>query len=194
MHVRIVRLFFLVLLVVASPAVLQAFASTGDFGIFEEQGDVGTVLHPGSARYDATRKTYAINGSGENMWFGKDDFHFLWKKVSGNIALTADVSFVGTTGDKHRKAVLIFRQSLDAGSPSVDIARHGDGLTSLQYRDMPGVDTHEVESNISAPARVRIEKRGDFIYVYVYVSDPAGNLRPAGASTKLKLTGEFYVG
>ena len=98
------------------------------------------------------------------MWFGQDDFHYLWKKVSGDVSLTADISFIGTTGNNHRKAVLMIRQSLDGNAKSVDVARHGDGLTSLQYRDAAGADTHEVQSNVTAPTTIRIEKRGDYFY------------------------------
>jgi dipeptidyl aminopeptidase/acylaminoacyl peptidase len=126
------------------------------------------------------------------MWFGIDDFQFVWKKVSGDIALTADITFLGTGGNPHRKAVLMIRQTLDGHSQSVDVAVHGSGLTSLQFRDPAGSDTHEVESNVSAPTTVRIEKRGDFFYAFVAGKD--GKLRPAGAATKLALTGEFYVG
>jgi hypothetical protein len=126
------------------------------------------------------------------MWFGEDDFHYLWTKVSGDVSLTADIAFIGATGNNHRKAVLMIRQSLDANSAAVDVARHGDGLTSLQFRDATGVNTHEVESNIAAPQTVRIEKRGDYFYAFVSGSD--GKLQVAGASAKISLTGPFYVG
>ena len=161
-------------------------------GIFTDHQDVGTVLHPGDASYDAASRSYTISGSGENMWFGVDDFHYVWKKVSGDVALTADIAFLGTGGNPHRKAVLMIRQSLDGNSPGVDVAVHGVGLTSLQFRDAPGANTHEVESNISAPRTVRIEKRGDYFYAFVTGKD--GKLQPAGASTKLALTGDFYIG
>jgi TolB protein len=167
-------------------------ASAAQIGIFQSHGDLGTVLHPGSATYDAATGSYTISGSGENMWFGVDDFHFVWTKVSGDISLSADIAFTGTTGNPHRKAVLMIRQSLDGDSPMVDVARHGEGLTSLQFRDAAGANTHEVESNVSGPKSVRIEKRGD--YFYAFVSGPDGKLTPAGASTKLHLTGEYYVG
>ena len=161
-------------------------------GIFEEDTDVGTVLHAGSAHYDTSTGQYTVTGSGENMWFGDDDFHFVWKKFSGDVAISADVAFVGAKGDNHRKAVLMIRQTLDGNSPSVDIARHGDGLTSLQFRDLAGANTHEVQSNVSAPRRVRLEKRGHFFYAFISGAD--GRLHPAGASTKLALTDPFYVG
>ena len=177
------------LVALTAPAALSA---TPSLGIFQDHQDVGTVLHPGSVEYNAAQQAYTISGSGANMWFGEDDFHYLWTKVSGDVSLTADISFVGNTGNNHRKAVLMIRQSLDANSPAVDLARHGDGLTSLQYRDAPGANTHEVESNVSAPRTVRIEKRGDYFYAFVSGSD--GKLRVSGASTKLALTGPFYIG
>jgi len=170
----------------------SARPATSPIGIFQGHGDVGTVLHPGSVEYDPARQSYTVSGSGENMWFGQDDFQFVWTKASGDVSLSADISFIGTTGNNHRKAVLMIRQTLDADSKAVDIARHGDGLTSLQFRDAIGVDTHEVETNVSAPQTVRIEKRGD--YIYAFVSGKDGKLEPAGASTKLPLDGPFYVG
>ena len=169
-----------------------ACCQNGTVGIFDGHQDVGTVLHPGSTTYDSGKQAYTVTGSGENMWFGMDDFQFAWKKVSGDVAISADIEFVGERGNNHRKAVVMIRQSLAGNSPSVDIARHGDGLTSLQFRDAAGADDHEVQSNVSSPKRIRLEKRGD--YFYAFVSDPDGKLQPAGASTKLVLSGPFYVG
>lgn len=185
------HLFVLAALLVLSIAPI-ARGSDRPLGIFADHGDVGQVLHTGGATYNAAEQTYTVSGSGENMWFGQDDFHYVWTKVSGDVSLTADIAFVGKTGDNHRKAVLMIRQTLDGNSKAVDVARHGDGLTSLQYRDAPGADTHEVESNISAPRTVRIEKRGDYFYAFVTGSD--GKLHPAGAATKLQLTAPFYIG
>ena len=109
------------------------------------------MLHPGSAEYDAGRKSYTVAGSGENMWSTADAFQFVWKKATGDLALTADVAFVGTGTDPHRKACLMIRQTLDADSAYVDVALHGDGLTSLQFREAAGEATHEVQANVSGP-------------------------------------------
>jgi Tol biopolymer transport system component len=178
---------------VASFAVsAQAQGTPKPIGVFEDHGDIGTVLHPGSARYDSTAAAYTVSGSGDNMWFGQDDFHFVWKKMSGDVAISAGISFVGFRGNDHRKAVLMIRQSLDGNSTAVDVARHGDGLTSLQFRDAAGDDDHEVQSNVSAPERVRLEKRGDRFYAFVSGKD--GQLEPAGASTQIVLHDPFYVG
>lgn len=173
-------------------ALASAQSNPEAVGIFEGHADVGRVLHEGSVHLDSTKEIYTVTGSGENMWFGTDEFHFAWRKMSGDVSISSDISFVGDKGDGHRKAVLMIRQTLDESSPFVAIARHGDGLTSLQFRDASGANTHEVQSNISAPLRLRLEKRGDVFYAFV--SGPDGVLHPAGASTKLALKGPFYLG
>jgi TolB protein len=160
-------------------------------GIFEGRGDVGTVLHAGSVEYDAAKKTYTISGSGENMWSTEDAFQFLWKKVSGDVTLTADISFLTTTGNEHKKAVLILRQSLDGDSVYADVALHASGLTSLQFRDEKGTVTREIQSNLSAPKRLRIAKRGDYVYMSLALG---GEPQPEGGWLRIPLRGSFYVG
>jgi TolB protein len=160
--------------------------------VFEDHRDVGTVLHPGTTEYDAATKTYTITGSGNNMWATEDDFQFAWKKMSGDVTLTANISFIGLGGVPHRKGVLMIRQSLDADSVYVDAALHGNGLTALQFRDEKGAVTHDIESNIFSTQRMRLEKRGDFFYLSL--SGGSEDLHPAGASIKVPIKGSFYVG
>ena len=62
---------------------------------FEGHADVGTVLHPGAAAFDPATRTYTVSGSGENVWGAADAFHFAWTKVEGDVAIEADVAFVG---------------------------------------------------------------------------------------------------
>ena len=166
--------------------------ATGLVGIFEGHGDVGTVLHPGSSAFDSAKKSYTLTGSGTNMWFAEDDFQFAWKKMSGDVSLTAEISFATPGGNEHKKAALMFRQSLDADSVYVDIARHGNGLTALQFRDEKGAVTREVVSNITSPTRLRITKRGD--YVYMSLAANGSDLQVAGGWIKIPLQGTFYVG
>ena len=174
-------------------AASSAFAqSPNKLGPFEGNSDVGTVLHAGSAVFDASSGTYTIAGSGENMWFGSDAFHFVWAKASGDVSLSADISFLGTSGNKHRKGVLMIRQSLDADAVYADVALHGDGLTSLQYRDEKGAATHEVQSNVSAPTSLRLEKHGE--YFSMSLAAKGGQMEVAGGSVRIPIRGTFYVG
>ena len=83
------------------------WASAAPTGVFESHADVGSILHPGTLEYDAARGTYTVGGSGENVWSTADAFHFVWKKVAGDLSLAADVSFLSKGGNEHRKAVLM---------------------------------------------------------------------------------------
>src|SRR6267154_3459241 len=150
-------------------------------GAFESHGDVGTVLHPGSVEYDAAKRSYTIAGSGENMWLGTDAFQFAWKKMSGDVTLTADIAFLGKGVNEHRKAALMIRQTLDPDSTYADVTLHGNGLTSLQYREEKGAATHEIQANVSAPKRLRIEKRG--AYFSMWLADEKGEFHPASGPT-----------
>lgn len=174
-------------------------------GIFENHADVGTVLHAGTAAFDPAKQAYTLTGSGENMWTTQDAFQFAWKRISGDVELAADVSFPNTAGNPHKKAVLVFRQSLDAGSVYVDIAMHGNGLLALQYRDETGGLTHEIKSVISPrdqnappptpvlPAmRLRLTRRGNFIYMSI--GSTGASPHYDGESIRIPLQGEFYAG
>ena len=161
-------------------------------GAFEASGDVGSVLHPGSVEYDAANGAYTIAGSGENMWFAKDAYQFVWKKMGGDVALSADIRFIGAGANPHRKAVLMVRQSLDPDSVYVDIARHGNGMTALQFRSETGGQTTEVESPNWGPQHLRIEKHGG--YFTMWLAGTGGGLQIAGASPRIELKEPFYVG
>jgi hypothetical protein len=160
--------------------------------LFGNHGDVGTVLHPGSARFDAAAGTYTITGSGENMWGARDAFHFAWTRIAGEVALAADVAFVGAGNEPHRKACLMVRQSLDEDAAYVDVAVHGDGLTSLQFRDARGAATHEVQANVRAPARVQLVLRGRYALLFAAARGEA--LRFTGAAVRVAFEGPALVG
>ena len=169
-----------------------ASADSTDLGIFSQQRDIGKAARPGSVNFNPARGEYLIAGGGENMWFTNDAFHFVWTRMSGDFELMADVKFIGTGGNPHRKACLLVRQSLKPGSVYADVALHGVGLTALQYRDATDAPTHEIQSNISAPARMRIEKRGD--YISMSLAAAGEDLKPAGGYLRIPFKGKFYVG
>ena len=167
--------------------------SAESLGIFENHQDVGSVGRAGTAEYDASRQAYTLTASGTNIWATTDAFQFVWKKISGDLSLAADIKMVSSGGNPHKKAVLMIRQSLDADAAYVDVAVHGNGMTALQFREAKGGTTQEIESNITGPMRVRINKRGDYFYLYIAATS-GSPVSPAGASFKLPLQGGFYVG
>jgi Tol biopolymer transport system component len=161
-------------------------------GLFDDHADVGAVGKAGSAQYDAERQCYTVAGSGGNMWFSTDAFHFVWKRMTGDFTLAADVQWPAAGGHPHRKACLLVRQSLVPDSPYADAVVHGDGLTSLQFRDAPGGPTREIQANVARPQRLRLEKQGGFVAMSAAGVGEA--LRASGAAFRLNFSEPFYVG
>ncbi len=118
---------------------LTMFCSAGvlakPVGQFAEHLDIGAVKHSGSAIYDAVDQKYTISGSGKNMWAGEDQLQYVYNQISGDFIVSAQVAFEGKGVDPHRKIGWNVRSSLDTASPNINTAIHGDGLTSLQFRE-----------------------------------------------------------
>jgi hypothetical protein len=138
-----------------------------DLGIFSGESEVGAVQRPGATVFDQGRGEYRVSGGGENIWGATDVFHYAWQRVSGDVDLAAGVRFVGPGAHEHRKAGLMVRASLDADAPYVNATVHGDGLISLQYREIAGGETQEVKASLNAlPASLRLTRRGDVFTLF----------------------------
>ena len=135
------------------------------FGIFENQTNVGDPAKKGSVSYDPEKQEYTLTGSGINMWGENDQFQFLYKSIQGDFILRAQLNFVGAGTDPHRKIGWIIRNNLSSNSPQVNATVHGDGLTSLQYRKTPGGATEQITSTDSLPDVIQLERRAGTYYM-----------------------------
>ena len=163
-------------------------------GVFDGQTDVGRA-RPGSATYDSAAQTYLIAGSGQNMWAGRDDFHFVWKRLTGNFILSTRARFVGKGVEAHRKIGWTIRPTIDSSAPHVTAALHGDGLASLQFRRVAGGATEEIRSPDSLPAgadaEIQLERRDG---VYLMSVARFGDSLVTRQLTDLALPDTVYVG
>jgi TolB protein len=184
----------LAILILLSGALSQTStpqAQSDQLGLFEAHADVGDNPQKGSVTYKAASGEYRITGGGANIWGSVDAFQFVWKRFSGDVSVSADVQFVGSGAEAHRKAVLMVRQSLDAGSAYADVALHGDGLTALQYRLASGAETLEIRSEVNGPVHIRMERRGDQFTMF---AGKSGENLAASAPVTIKLQDPVYVG
>ena len=172
---------------------LVAICGAASLGPFDSNSDVGVTPQKGKVEFDGAAQ-YRVTGGGADMWAGADAFQFVWKKMSGDMALTADVQFIGT-GAAKRKAALMIRQGLEADSAYADVALHGDGEMSLQYRLTPAATTLETlqaaKLDVSAPVRIRVERRGDRFTMLA--GKPDGQLTTTGPAS-VTLHDPVYVG
>jgi hypothetical protein len=177
-------------------------------GIFDGQSDVGSAVVPGSASYDAASGKYIINSAGYNVWYMRDEFRYLWKRMSGDVSLAADISFPDPKGYGDRKAVLVIRQSLDDDSKEALVALHGAGMIQLARRPEKGERVKDIEYRIGgrgmpqgespdslvtvSAQRIGIQKHGDEFTLWVSVSGEP--MHQFGAPITLHLDVPFYVG
>lgn len=180
------------LLFAASLPAAAALHAEADLGLFTTHSDVGNPKRTGSVLFEPLSQAYQVAGGGANMWSTNDALHFVWRRVWGDVAIAATIDWIGSGVDPHRKACLLIRQSLAPDSAYADAALHGDGLTSLQYRESEGGMTREIQSNYRGPRRLQIEKRGS--YVSMSLSNGSSPLQPAGGSFRLVLQEPFYIG
>jgi len=161
-------------------------------GVFAAHTNVGRGR--GSASYDPRQQTYLVAGSGRNMWESRDDFHFVWARVSGNFILSTRASFLGRSVEEHRKIGWTIRASLEPGSAHVTAALHGNGLMSLQFRRETGATTEEDKSPDSLPDAdvvIQLERRDG---EYVMAVAPFGDTLATQRLTGVRLPDTVYVG
>ncbi len=134
-------------------------------GIFENHTDIGNVLNKGNATF--ANGTYTLTGSGENIWFKKDELHFAYRKIKGDFMLTTQAILVGKGTDPHRKTGWMARTSLDTSAAMITLTVHGDGLTAFQYRKKNGTNIEEIKTPIIAPDILQLERRGRSYFVSI---------------------------
>ena len=167
-------------------------------GVFDGQSDIGGPLVPGSASYDAATGQYTINSAGYNIWYQRDEFRYLWKKLSGDVSLAADISFPNPNGFGDRKVVLVFRQNLDDDSKEAMLGEHGAGMIHLAYRSDKAVLMKDLQYRFGGGVagvhakRVGIEKHGDSFAIFVSLQGEP--MHQFGPPITLHLGGPFYVG
>ncbi|WP_420146808.1 TolB family protein, partial [Spirosoma sp.] len=182
------------LLFVSSVVCLTAVSGSAQntsLGLFEGHGDVGDVLKKGSATYNPKTREYTLSGSGYNVWFDHDEFHYLWKRMKGDFILYTRAALVGKGVDPHRKVGWMVRSSQDGKSPHINAVEHGDGLTSLQFRRTSGAETEEIKSKITQADVIQLERKGT---TYTMRVAKFGEPFVTEQVTDLSLGDEVYVG
>jgi hypothetical protein len=153
---------------------------------------------PGSASFDPATKAYTIHSAGYNVWYTRDEFRFLWKKMSGDVSLAADATFPVPDGYGDRKVVLILRQSLDDDAKEAMLGEHGTGMIHLAQRPAQNALIIDMQYRFGGgltgvlAKRIGIEKRGDSVAIFVSIQGEP--LHQFGPPIQIHFDGPFYAG
>lgn len=167
-------------------------------GVFQGQSDIGSAVVVGTAAYNAKTMQYTITSAGYNIWYSRDEFRYLWKKMSGDVSLAADVTFPDPKGYSDRKAVLVIRQNLIDDSKEAMTGEHGTGMIHLAQRPDGGALMTDMQFRFGGTLdgvmakRIGIEKRGDAIALFVSLEGEP--MHQFGPPIHLHFDGPFYVG
>ena len=114
-------------------------------GIFDTAVDVGKPKNVGSSFYNPIKQDYTLKGAGYNIWFNRDEFHFLAKRIKGDFIATADFEFPKAGVEPHRKYGWMVRESLRDDAAHFTATKHSDGLIAAQWRVMRGAFMRDPE-------------------------------------------------
>jgi hypothetical protein len=88
-------------------------------GIFDGQSDIGSAIISGSASYDTGAGQCTFTSAGYNIWYVRDEFRYLWKKMSGDVSRAAGMHIPTP------KALVIARRSPCQTGPPVGCRQAG---------------------------------------------------------------------
>ncbi|HEY2649124.1 MAG TPA: hypothetical protein VGI38_08010 [Puia sp.] len=177
---------------------LPCFSQNSPIGVFDNQQDIGYVKRAGSSTYDAATQSYIIKGSGANIWFNEDQFHYTYKRISGDFILTADFDFYGDTVGAigHRKIGWMVRESVAADALSMNGCKHIDGLIALQWRPMKGAFMQDPQGEIFSAKRglqtMQLERKGKTLIMRM--ANPGEPLQEVGEHELIDLSDTVLAG
>jgi TolB protein len=136
-------------------------------GIFKTAADIGNPKKAGSSVYNNSEQSYTLKGAGYNIWFKRDEFHYLFNTMEGDFIMTANFAFTGKGAVAHRKTGFMIRSTEKEDASHITATLHGDGLTVLQWRVTDGTDMRDPQDEIfaadSAYDVIQIERLGKTI-------------------------------
>ena len=103
-------------------------------------------------------------GSGQDIWYASDQFHYAYQALSGDGQIVARVTTVQNTNVWAKVGVMI-RESTDPGSPyAFMLVTPGSGVAS-QHRLAPAINaTGPTVSGIAAPVWLEVARSGDDLH------------------------------
>lgn len=131
-----------------------------------QSADIGYVAYPGDVCVNSG--VYTVTASGADIWNKADAFHFVYQPVlTYNMEISARVVSLDNT-NANAKAGVMFRQSLDPGSPYVFLFLTPNNIY-FQNRSAQSVNASTVKGPVSgtAPCWVRISATGNKYVSYI---------------------------
>ncbi len=170
-------------------------AQDNQVGIFQDHTDIGNPKVKGSTIYNADQG-YSIKAGGYNIWFGRDEFHYAFNKLSGDFILTANVKLIGKGTDPHRKIGWMVRAGTGEDAAHISAVVHGDGMTVLQWRRLRGAHMRDPQDELfSRKTHAEIIQLERVAKTYIMrIANPGEPLQEIGRTDAVDIPDEALAG
>jgi hypothetical protein len=154
--------------------------------------DIGNPALTGSE--SLSNGVWSIQGSGYDIWNTGDQFHFDWKSLTGDGALSAHVASQQNT-DNWAKSGLMLRASTDPGAAFYAVfVTPANGIV-VQYRTSAGASAQQAAGLTgSAPVYLQIGRSGTSFAAYTSSDGVTWSVVSGSTVTIASLTGTLLAG
>lgn len=171
-------------------------AAQAPVGIFDHHTDIGQPKIKGNVSYHAEDQAYHLEAGGYNIWFGRDEFHYAYKKIKGDFILTGNFAFEGAGVDPHRKTGWMVRAAATDDAAHMTATVHGDGMVALQWRRIRGAHMRDPQDELftkkSGTQIIQLERLGRMFIMRV--AHPGEPLQEVGRTDEIDLPDEVLAG
>jgi regulation of enolase protein 1 (concanavalin A-like superfamily) len=150
--------------------------------------DIGSPAIAGSASY--SNGTYTIKAGGADVWGTADEFHYVYRSVSGDFDVVSRVASIQET-DPWSKAGVMIRSALTANAAYAAVFVAASQPVAYQRRTTTGATTVTTNVPGAPPLWVKLVRRGGVITASTSVDGTTWTV--VGTQT-LTLPASFYVG
>ena len=137
--------------------------------------------------------TFTMTGSGADIWYESDQFHYAFKTLTGAGSIIAKVESVSDT-DPWAKAGVMIRETLDGGSThAMMVVTPAQGVSFQRRFETGGASANDDTVDITAPYWVKIERdlAGNFT---AYSSANGSTWQMQGQPVPFQMASNAYIG
>ncbi len=153
--------------------------------------DIGSVAATGSA-VQVSGNSWSIDASGNDIWNSSDEFHYVYRTLTGNGQIIAKVESLELTNSWAKSGVMI-RETLNANSKYAFMALAAENGSCFQWRSSTGSSAQHTAGNTSAraPIWVKLTRSGNTFTGYASTNGVNWSLID---SNYITMNSEVYIG
>ncbi len=126
--------------------------------------DIGQTSIEGDAGIWQDR--YVVKGSGDDIWGNRDEFHYAYQRVEGNVELSARVLSMSDTHEWAKAGVMI-RNSLHAAAKHAMMCATVNNGMAFQRRIEKNASSHNTnKGDLKMPYWIKLVRRGNIFTGY----------------------------